>query len=102
MHKCQNLNEGVYLVQSGFRNDTALVDCPYISSRIEVYDAQSLRILDGASVLWSEVRRQYSSKRRGNREIITAVVVGIKHCKYFCNGKNVLCTLEVINGPRGS
>lgn len=48
-----NLNEGTYLVQSGFRNDTAIISCPYIPQRIEVYGAHSLKILNGAEVYWT-------------------------------------------------
>lgn len=95
MHQYQNLNEGVYLVQSGFRNDTAIISCPYISHRIEVYEAQSLKIFHGAQVFWTEVRRQYPSKRKGNREVVCAVVLAIKHCEYLCEGKQFLCTLKV-------
>lgn len=29
-----NLNEGTYLIQSGFRKDTAIISCPYIAQRI--------------------------------------------------------------------
>ena len=67
-----------------------------MSHRIEVYDAHSLNILHGASVFWTEVKRQYPSKRKGNREVIHAVVVAIKHCQYLCEGKNILCTLKII------
>lgn len=62
-----NLNEGTYLVQSGFRNDTAIISCPYIPQRIEVYGAHSLKILNGAEVYWTEVRRQYCSARKGGK-----------------------------------
>lgn len=82
-------------MQSGHRNDTAIIECPYVAQRIEVYDAHGLKILHGAQVYWTEVRRQYLPKRKGNREVINAVVVGIKHCEYLCEGKNVLCTLKV-------
>lgn len=91
----QNLNEGVYLVQSGYRNNTAIIECPYISHKIEVYNSQDLKILHGASVYWTEVRRQYLPKKKGNREVINAVVVGIKHCHYLCDGKKFLCTLRI-------
>lgn len=101
MNEYHSLNEGTYLVQPGFRNDTAIISCPYISHRIEVYDAHSLKILHGASVFWTEVRRQYPSKRKGNREVISAVVVGIKHCEYLCEGKNILCTLKVTKTETG-
>ena len=95
MNQYHNLNEGVYLVQSGHRNDTAIIECPYVAQRIEVYDAHGLKILHGAQVYWTEVRRQYLPKRKGNREVINAVVVGIKHCEYLCEGKKVLCTLNI-------
>jgi len=71
-------------LQSGHRIDTATIQCPYIPRRIEVIDAHGLKILHGAQVFWTEVRRQYHSKRKGNREVISAVVVGIKHCEYLC------------------
>jgi hypothetical protein len=82
-------------VQSGHKNDTAIIECPYVTQRIEVYDAHGLKILHGAQVYWTEVRRQYLPKRKGNREVICAVVVGIKHCEYLCEGKNFLCTLKI-------
>jgi hypothetical protein len=53
MHQYNNINEGIYLIQPGFRNDTAIIICPYISHRIEVYDAHSLKIIHGASVFWT-------------------------------------------------
>jgi hypothetical protein len=40
MHQYSNLNEGIYLVQSGYRNHTAIIECPYVSHKIEVYGAQ--------------------------------------------------------------
>lgn len=95
MNPYHNLNEGVYLVQSGYKNDTAIIECPYVAQRIEVYDAHGLKIIHGAQVYWTEVRRQYLPKRKGNREVINAVVVGIKHCEYLCDGKEVLCTLKI-------
>ena len=67
MHQYSDINEGIYLVQSGYRNHTAIIECPYISYKIEVYGAQDLKILHGAQVFWTEVRRQYPSKRKGNR-----------------------------------
>lgn len=85
-------------MQSGHRNDIAIIDCPYIAHKIEVYDAHGLKILHGAQVFWTEVRRHYLSKRKGNREVISAVVVGIKHCDYLCAGKKVLCTLRIESG----
>jgi hypothetical protein len=95
MSEYSNINEGIYLVQSGFRNNTAIIECPYISHKIEVYNSLGLKILHGASVYWTEVRRQYLSKKKGNREVINAVVVGIKHCHYLCDAKNILCTLRI-------
>lgn len=95
MHQYHNLNEGTYFVQCGFKNDTAIIECPYVAQRIEVYDAHGLKILHGAQVYWTEVRRQYLPKRKGNREVISAVVVGIKHCEYLCEGKKILCTLRI-------
>lgn len=97
MHQFANLNEGTYFVQSGYKNHTAVIECPYISHKIEVYQAHDLKILHGASVFWTEVRREYRSKRKGSREVISAVVVGIKHCRYLCEGKAILCTLQI--GP---
>lgn len=82
-------------MQSGHKNDTAIIECPYVAQRIEVYDAHGLKILHGAQVYWTEVRRQYLPKRKGNREVINAVVVGIKHCEYLCEGKQILCTLKI-------
>lgn len=95
MSQYSNINEGTYLVQSGYRNNIAIIDCPYISHRIEVYNSQGLKILHGASVYWTEVRRQYLPKKKGNREVISAVVVGIKHCHYLCDAKKILCTLKI-------
>lgn len=48
-----NIHSGVYQVQSGHRNDIAIIDCPYVPHKIEVYDAHGLKILHGASVLWT-------------------------------------------------
>lgn len=53
MNQYLNLNEGVYLVQSGHKNDTAIIECPYVAQRIEVYDAHGLKILHGAQVYWT-------------------------------------------------
>ena len=53
MNQYSNLNEGVYLVQAGFRNNTAIIDCPYIAHKIEVYNSLGLKILHGASVFWT-------------------------------------------------
>lgn len=104
MYDYAGLHEGVYHVQSGFRNDTALIHCPYISNRIEVVDASSLNILDGAAVYWREVRHFYVFKKNSNRKemIINAVVVGQKHCKYICDGINIICTLAMQQTANGS
>ena len=48
-----NLNQGTYLIQSGFRKDTAIISCPYIPQKIEVNDTLSLKILNGAQVYWT-------------------------------------------------
>ena len=48
----QGIHEGIYTIQSGFRNNTALIHCPYIPNRIEVFDAPNMNILDGAQVYW--------------------------------------------------
>lgn len=88
-------------MQSGHRNDIAIIECPYVSRKIEVYEAHGLKILHGAQVFWTEVRRQYLPRRKGNREVINAVVVGIKHCTYLCDGKQILCTLLISDTPEG-
>ena len=62
-----NLHEGTYLVQSGFRKDTAIITCPYIPQKIEVNDTHSLKILHGAEVYWKEIRRQYSFHKKGGK-----------------------------------
>jgi hypothetical protein len=48
MMSLNNLHEGTYLVQSGFRNDTAVISCPYIPRKIEVNGAHSIKIIHGA------------------------------------------------------
>ena len=62
-----NINQGTYLVQSGFKNDTAIISCPYVAKKIEVYGAHSLKILHGAQVYWTEVRRLHCSSRKGGK-----------------------------------
>jgi hypothetical protein len=62
-----NLNQGTYLIQSGFRKDTAIISCPYIPQKIEVNDTLSLKILNGAEVYWTEIRRHYSPAKKGGR-----------------------------------
>lgn len=32
--------------------------------------------------------------------MIQAVVVGIKYCPYFCEGKNVLCTIKIYGNDK--
>ena len=34
MYPYSNINEGIFLVQSGYRNNTAIVECPYIAHKI--------------------------------------------------------------------
>ena len=96
-----NIHEGIYRVQSGHRNDIAIIDCPYITHKVEVYDAHGLNILDGACVLWTEVRRHHLPRRKGSREVVCAVVVGIRHCQYITDGKQILLTLRANYSPQG-
>ena len=91
-----NIHWGIYRVQSGHRNDIAIIDCPYITHKVEVYDAHGLNILDGASVLWTEVRRHHLPRKKGNREVVCAVVVGIQHCQYITASKSILFTVRAI------
>jgi hypothetical protein len=60
-----------------------------------VYDAPNVKILDGSEVYWREIRRFYVTRKHGNRQelVIQAVVVGLKHCQYFFDGKNFVATL---------
>ena len=61
-----NLHESTYLPQSVFRNDTAIITCPYITQKIEVNDTHSFKILHGSEVYWKEIRRQYYfDKKKG-------------------------------------
>ena len=85
-----NVAEGVYQVQRGYRKDTAIIRCPYIDLRIEVYDSCSLNILDGAEVYWTEIRQF----RRKRETIIQAAVVGLKDCQYIYGGKEIICSLQ--------
>ena len=86
-----NIGEGVYHVQYGHRKDTALIHCPYLPYRIEVYESCSLNILDGAEVYWTEIRQF----RRKKETVIQAAIVGLKNCQYLYQGKQILCTLKV-------
>ena len=56
-----------------------------------------MNILDGASVYWREIRRFYVFKKNSNRKemVINAAVVGQKHCKYICDGINIICTVSM-------
>lgn len=86
-------------MQSGFRSNIGQIECPYIPYKIEVSEAQDLQILDGAQVYWQENRRFYVSKKNSNKQemVISASVVGLKHCKYICEGINIIVTLEVMD-----
>jgi len=48
-----NVEEGTYLVQPGYKKDTAIIRCPYNNMRIEVYENHGLQILHGAQVYWT-------------------------------------------------
>lgn len=95
MFEYYDLHEGIYHVQSGFRNKTAIIECPYLTEKIEVYDAPNLQILDGARVYWRELRKFYVTKKHTQRQelVINGAVVGLKHCQYFHDGINIICTL---------
>ena len=86
-----NIAEGVYQVQYGHKKDTAIIRCPYISLRIEVYDTNGLNILDGAEVYWTQIRQI----RKKRETIIQAVVVGLKDCPYIFGGKQIICSLKI-------
>ena len=61
-----------------------------------------MNILDGASVYWREIRRFYVFKKNSNKKemVINAAVVAQKHCKYICDGINIICTLSLdSSGP---
>jgi hypothetical protein len=89
------INEGTFLMQSGFRSSTGLIECPYISYRIEVSDVHNLQILDGTQVFWRELKKFYTKKKNTNTQeiIINAEIIGVKHCQYIMGGLNIIATL---------
>lgn len=69
-------------------------------------NASSLKILDGAEVYWTEIRRFNVNRKSSKRQetIVVAGVVGIKHCPYICNGSSIFCSIfsrENLDGGEG-
>jgi hypothetical protein len=93
------IHEGTFLLQPGFRSCIGLIECPYMTGRIEVNDAHEVKVLDGAQVFWREVKKFQVKKKNANisETIICAEVVALKHCKYMMGGINIITTLELQN-----
>lgn len=53
MNSQYNIHEGTFKLQAGFRSSTALIICPYLTQKVEVENADLLKILDGSEVYWA-------------------------------------------------
>ena len=99
----QEIHVGIFKVQAGFRNNTGLIQCPYLTDRIEVENAPALKVLDGATVYWQQIRRFRVNRKSPDRQetVIVANVLSVASCRYISEGTNIICTVRFRESSTG-